>query len=106
MIKVTKVDLHSLNVTRLNEDIDAGWKPVAYVPYGAKVLVFLKMEETHKTVAVDVQLNKDLMLDSIPMEDMSVTIDDVCSGITKAGVACRGARYEDTKYCVAHQDQG
>ena len=95
MIKVTKVDLHSLNVTRLNEDIDAGWKPVAYVPYGAKVLVFLKMEETVETVRIDLHATSD---QSIP--------NDVCSGFTKAGDPCKGAPYKGTAYCVAHQDQG
>lgn len=92
MIKVTKVDLHSLNVDRLNEEINAGWKPVAYVPAGAKLIVFLEGE-------------------IIPELDTGEQTYDTlkgstCLGFTKAGDPCKGAPYKGTEYCVAHQDQG
>ena len=97
MIKVTKVDLHSLNVGPLNALIDAGWKPVAYVPYGAKMAVFLEGEEKFETGTTS---TVEEFLDASPVTLV------VCSGVTKAGDPCRGAPYKDTLYCVAHQDQG
>jgi len=92
MIKVTKVDLHSLNVDRLNEEIDAGWKPVAYVPYGAKMMVFLEGEE---------KIGAFKGLDEITPINTGI-----CAGVTKAGNPCKAAVIPDSEYCVAHQDQG
>ena len=106
MIVVTKVDLHTLKLNKLNEMIDAGYEPVAWVPYGNRMVIFLKGDRGKTYDTIDELL---LDLDATPeqvREDHTPINDTICIGVTVAGNPCKGARFEGTEYCVAHQDQG
>ena len=107
MIVVTKVDLHTLKLNKLNEMIDAGYEPVAWVPYGNRMVIFLEGDEEKKIVTSfydgsDISIDEDIV---IAEEGVEIK-DTICVGTTVAGNPCKGARFEGTEYCVAHQDQG
>ena len=109
MIVVTKVDLHSLKLNKLNELVDAGYKPVAWVPYSNRMVIFLEGEGEWKTGTVEELLDEISPLEAKIDEELDVLTpinDTICKGVTVAGNPCKGARYEGTEYCVAHQDQG
>lgn len=112
MIIIEKVDLHTPKLDRLNKAIDAGFKPIAWVPYSNRMVVFLEgssaIEVASAPIEAFVPTPEDMGAPPEGSNDnISTPINDtICIGTTVAGNPCKGARFEGTEYCVAHQDQG
>ena len=112
MIIIQKVDLHTPKLDKLNEAINAGYKPVAWVPYNNRVIVFLEGKETATITEKDGVRTYEPLVDPLAasvaeaFDALPDANDAICIGTTVAGNLCKGARFDGTEYCVAHQDQG